>query len=753
MGSFSERALFACVLFMPGLAHAAGVDDVRRELEQVSMSLAELEQRILIPELLESSHRLTTRLNDGQLLYLMKDYDRAAMLLLDVVDNPKNRAHPAYRDAVYYLAESLYELRNFRPAQSYFVEVSSIGNLDQKQQAVARLLEIALETRDAASAQLYLAKAGELALASPEPALFYAIAKYHYRTGDYAEALLLFDRVPEAHALGRQALYFGAVALVRLNKLSEAGERFGRSMGTEESIADSKDQTQAEIGALSRLALARLFYEQGRFKEAVEAYETLPKDSKSFDKAISESVWISIKEQNFEAAVRKLEILLIAQPSVLRGPDARLLQGRLLTMLGRHDESTLAFQEVLYEFGPIQGEMRTTVQAHPGGLDGHFNDVIGKNLSAFDLNTFLPAKAAEFAGTNAEADRALVLVSDLGQQGRDLKDARTTIERLDVALKAPNRLEIFPHLHDGALRAYEARARLTEARALLDNVAGAALGRDAEYAKVRAARLAAAARYGQAPHTVQAFKNRDKRVDTQIRDLDREAFVLSVEIRGLEAQLAAVSKFVSDVAEDKGGSGREPVVYAQVQRELDQARDLRIEYERLTQALELARITVGINDAASAEDEKLRITYAEALAAEERLLAARGQAIASPERQRISELDARAVDISNRVTGIADEKILDFGRLVEREKQNVASFGDELVGYQGETESMGGKIAARNFMAIYDRINAVVLEADVGIVDIAWKQKQDQTQLIAKTRSRQRDEVETIESKIKEATP
>ena len=116
MGSFSERALFACVLFMPGLAHAAGVDDVRRELEQVSMSLAELEQRILIPELLESSHRLTTRLNDGQLLYLMKDYDRAAMLLLDVVDNPKNRAHPAYRDAVYYLAESLYELRNFRPA-------------------------------------------------------------------------------------------------------------------------------------------------------------------------------------------------------------------------------------------------------------------------------------------------------------------------------------------------------------------------------------------------------------------------------------------------------------------------------------------------------------------------------------------------------------------------------------------------------------------------------------------------------------
>jgi hypothetical protein len=44
-----------------------------------------------------------------------------------------------------------------------------------------------------------------------------------------------------------------------------------------------------------------------------------------------------------------------------------------------------------------------------------------------------------------------------------------------------------------------------------------------------------------------------------------------------------------------------------------------------------------------------------------------------------------------------------------------------------------------------------VLEADVGLVDIAWKQKQDQSKAIADARARERAEIEALNALVKEA--
>lgn len=156
-----RRALQACAFFLGVPAFAADLSGARIDLGHVEDTLSNLERRFLVPEMMERSNRLTARLNDGQLLFIMKDYDRAAMALLDVVDDPKNRAHPAYRDALFYLAESLFALRNYRPAAQYYAEVSTSGTPGQRQQSVARLLEIALATHDAAAAQTYLARAGD----------------------------------------------------------------------------------------------------------------------------------------------------------------------------------------------------------------------------------------------------------------------------------------------------------------------------------------------------------------------------------------------------------------------------------------------------------------------------------------------------------------------------------------------------------------------------------------------------------------
>jgi hypothetical protein len=100
---------------------------------------------------------------------------------------------------------------------------------------------------------------------------------------------------------------------------------------------------------------------------------------------------------------------------------------------------------------------------------------------------------------------------------------------------------------------------------------------------------------------------------------------------------------------------------------------------------------------------------------------------------------------------LADDRILDIRRQVDRERANVGRYDTQLAAYQGETESLGGKIAARSFLNVKARIDAVVLEADVGLVDIAWKQKQDQSKAIADARARERAEIEALNALLKEA--
>jgi hypothetical protein len=365
----------------------------------------------------------------------------------------------------------------------------------------------------------------------------------------------------------------------------------------------------------------------------------------------------------------------------------------------------------------------------------------------------LPPKAAEFAGPDMDADRAVTLVGDLAQEKRDLDEAERTVERLDALLDAPNRVEVFPNLLEGVLQAIEARASLAAARVtLIDTAATEALLVDPDYARLREARKGWEARYAEIPRTAQALKARDKQVDGQLRELDKAGFALNVQIHGLEAQLAAIEKFVEDTVEVRGNTGGEKAVYLQISRELTEARALRDEYEQLSRTIEVARLKVGVNDEASSEDEKVRQQLSQALDAEEAFLSSRGRAVPTAERARISALEARALVFLQKSGAVVDEKVAELKRQVERERQSLKGYTVELAGYQGETESLGGKIAARSFRTVLERVDAVVLEADVGTVDIAWKQKQDMSKLIADTRAKEREELDTMDRELKEAT-
>jgi len=159
-------------------AHAGpAVDDaaVQAELNALTAEVEALEPTYLAAAALERRYQFTARLSDGQLFFLTGDYDRAAMVLLDLATNPSSQTHPAYRDALYYLAESLYLTRNYKASAGWFDHVAERGDLAQRQHAVARQLEIALRLGDGPAAERALNRARVLLDSTADSTLRYPV--------------------------------------------------------------------------------------------------------------------------------------------------------------------------------------------------------------------------------------------------------------------------------------------------------------------------------------------------------------------------------------------------------------------------------------------------------------------------------------------------------------------------------------------------------------------------------------------------
>lgn len=743
--------LGALLICASGTARA-DIEDVRAEVQKAEAVVAELETRYLKPALLERDHRITARISNGQVFYLTGDYERASMVLLDVAERAGARSHPGYREALFYLADSLFKLRNFNAATRWFEEVAQRGTAEQKERAIGRLLEIAVAVRDEAAAARYLAQAENALQGDADPALLYAVGKFHYRRAQHDKAVALFRRIPESHADWYRARYYAGVTLVHAGRLDDAKAEFEILITRGESSEGLNDVQVAAMDQ-ARLALGRIHYEKDAFGDAISAYAAVPRDSKVFDRALYESVWISIKQSEYEHALRKLEIQLISQPDVLRGPDARLLQGKLLLMLARFDAATKAFQEVLFEFEPMQAEMRRIMRRNQGNLVAYFNRLIGRNIANFDLSSFLPGRAAEFAGADVEADRALLLVSDLAAQRRDVDGMHRTIRRLETALAADSRIQIFPKLSEGWIKAAETRARLVVAQGeLVDELSSKVERKPKAYRRLREARKALGKRYRETPRSAVALRARGARMTDQIRRIDQDLFKLDLAIRGLEAQLAAITRFIEDRSRIAGPSEKDRRTLANVDIELGRARQLRSELETLSDTIEAERIEVGVGDYASERDEYDRRKYMAALETELEWLRARGVSTASDLLSKIRDIDLRASRYQRMAGNLVDERVAELRAIIEREKRNIGMYDADLHTYQTETETLGGAIAARNFRGVLERVDALVLEADIGLVDVAWKQKSDKSAQITRLLERQTADLEALEASYRELT-
>ena len=438
-----NRSLLAATLAfgVVGFAASARADEVDDTLKK----LIDLDQRvhIMAMELREAPPPppdvADRRVLDAQVLYSLKNYEEAATILLDVVEKyPNTRAHD---DALLLLGESLFQARDFYSARHYLQEaVAKNTGSKPEQQALQRLVEISLRTGDFDNVDSYLARLQNLPANLMEPATPYVRGKYYYYRNRLDDAAAVFASIPTTNTYYFQARYFLATIAVKKGDLASASQQYDALLKTQAPDAASRD-----VQDLSRLAIARVLYERSQFDKAIDAYLSIPRQSKYWPDALREQAWTYIKAKDWQRAYRSVNLFLLADPDVPDGPDLRILEGNLQLRMSNFYLASDTFSKVRDEFEPIHRQLNQVIvrsQTDPA----YFDNLIGKSLDKFDIGAFVPPTAAKWVKAEPEVARMMVLATDMGDMQRDLADSQKLMDRIQHVMEGKGKVGIFPDL-------------------------------------------------------------------------------------------------------------------------------------------------------------------------------------------------------------------------------------------------------------------------------------------------------------------
>jgi TolA-binding protein len=740
---------------------SARLEQVGAQLRNASENLALVETQYAGRGDPSPQAALERRFSDGEIQYLLGDWATASVLFYDLVSDRSFESSPRRPDALFYLAESLYQQGNLASARLYLRQLLTLDSSHYKE-ALSRYLDVTARLHDWGDLEPYLARArGPDGKLPPEVA--YVYAKWLLRRGDLPaeqrrqRAEEAFGQLTgEGNPLRLASLYFLGVLRVRAQDWSGAAQRFAQV--TAAKPADERDQRIIE---LAQLSLGRVLVEQGKYNEATDRYQNIREDSPNFPEALYEMAWAKVRAEDWEGAHNATDILLLVAPDSPLAPEAQILQGNLLLKLKRYNEATDTYQGVITTYAPVRDEIDGLLAVHKDPVT-YFDNLIARNENSLDVNTLLPPLAVKWASTQEDVTEAMRVVKALEAGRKGVGDGQLIAERIVRTLDERG-AEAFPGLQEGMVRAEAVANQLASAEASLNDAETEALDplfnaeERRELGSIAADQAAARTKLAKLPTTGQDISSRRQRMQARVDAVDKEAFRLGYELQSMNAMLVATEKWVVDSRRDRRNTPEDERFFQE--KMASEQRAIRALEEQVQQLRGEVQSQRGLVDTTVSGEEILRAELSAASARTAGILAGveprasgeAGQFVARAHdlRSQISTLRQRDASAQSALRERVKRKGEEVREKVVVEQKLLAGYGKDEVVVSGDARQLVGRMAYDSFRRVRHQFYDLVLKADVGVVDTAFTRKQAQTTGIQKVASQKDEELRALDEEFR----
>ena len=703
------------------------------------------------------------RFSNGEIHYLLGAYDLSALIFYDLVSTKEFESNGRYGDALYYLADSLYQLKNYLGARVYLRRVLALRS-DRYKDALRLTLDIASRLGEFNGIDDYINQARGLSGGTLPNELNYVYAKWLMKRTDVPAE----ERIPRALTIlqalstqggtvGLQASYTLGVGQVLLRKFDAAAETFKQTVAL-----PKRDAKERNIHQLALLSYGRVLFELGKFDDAAAAYQAVDSENDLFAEAQYELAWTQVRRKDLKRARDASELLLMVADGTTLEPDALILSGTLQLKLAEYKEAIETYNNVINKYAPVRDELDALLAVNKDPVR-YFEDLLARNNRTLDVSSMLGPIAAKWATTENEVAQAMLLANTLKDGRQNVADSQEIAGRILKALEERG-LEAFPLMQEGYKRAdvvdnslAQAEAAFTLAEyALLEPLLSGDERTAATAAKVDVDALAS--RLASLPKTEAELTARNQKFKNVVDSTQLVTFGSYKEIQGLQAELAAVLKYYEDTRNSIEKTPEdERLFFEQLDAERTNLQGLEDEIAKLRSQLDEEKYNA--NSVLSGE-EALRSDYLAALARlSTACQGARGRA-GGDVRGLLSSIDSGRSQIPPILQRSAEAKRILRDRVAKRgqhirdmvvtEQQLLSNYGSEVNTVSSSASNLVGSITFDSFKRVRQSFYDLVLKADVGVVDVSFTRKQDVTGKIQKLASQKDHDLKQLDDEFKD---
>jgi predicted negative regulator of RcsB-dependent stress response len=748
--------------FLLGVSVFAGLGASAQDLGDIESNVARLQSEAAALNVgfgegasLSRDLDLADRVSQAQVRMFLDQYSEAATILMEVVENRAFQSLPGWPQARYLLAEAFYLSRNFTMARGYYEDIIEAQDTHYSARAAGRVLEIALALNQ--YDQLDALYAGlQRAGSSSSPELAYVRGKALYFQGRDNDAFTALGNVAAGHVLYDRAQYFVGVLQTRAEQYDVALATFS---AIAERLRDSADEDERDIRDLATLAVGRVYYELQDFAQAELWYGRVPADSRRADVATYELAWTQIQRENIRQALQTLSMLEFVTQDERFLPESQLLRADLWMQIENYDSAVQIFERIAGEFEAADNELRSVVEGRATTTD--FFALL------FDTETAslrLPEEARPWFRSNPDMERAMNLVQDRRTARADIEESWQVIRELDTVLNGETTVGLFPefreawgHGVDVTTRTVDERRRLVELEAA--QVPGAITS--GEYQQARSARLDVERQFLQTPRSFDAISQRSTQMVEQLQDEEFDVFRTQQELEGFLDEIAAMRRILQrQVSRGERTAGQARTQAAELAELESEFRTQLSETEEIIEAVRLRQLRAQTGPGLTDSDQAVRSRYLEALARERSVLRSmRGGANLGRIDALHGQLDSVDATIQGFFTSLESrvaELTSEARTVIAEERIALTRYEQALDASESQTNLLAGEIAYAAYVDVQESFSNLTLRANLGILDVAWRQKEalsDRIDELFEERDREYQILDADFAEIRESSP
>ena len=695
----------------------------------------------------ERRYPLDRRYVDATLAYERGNLPTASVLLVDLVGNSEFQLGRDYIDALFMLGDALYRQRNHGGARRYLEKVLNTPGTKWYQNALAELVDIAVRMHRMDEVAVLAKRLDAVPPGDRKSELFYQFGRSYFAAKDNIKAQAYLEQVSVGDARWPAARFYLGAVLVAQGRNDDAITEYKRV--AEAGVAaqnDPKRKFDATVTDYVNIALGRLLLNKKKYDEAVQYYLAIERNSPIFEEALFELAATYVANNQPKRAIEVLDVLLLTVSDDNVAVQAAVLRGRINMLDKQYDKADAAYKEVVERYSAIEGELRSFASSDKN-LEQFFAWLLARGSDDYSVVRPVSERVARYVEKDEDMSRVVGLFDDMSAERADVKESAKLAATLDAALREGARLDMFPDLKDPWVRLNENQNRAVDVgRRIVEALRAQALPFLAPEDKGRAELLYEARKkleeaFGKVPHNADAYIKRQNRVANDFASLAGDVGFLKAQLANVKDQLLSVEKMLNERV--FGGEGvvlskaDEKKIREGLQNEKDELRRIYRDLEEVAVQVDVQSQTVGAGDKVSGDEAVIRQRLLAAQRAESELYVSVLQRAASGDTTGLQVARGTAEKLMGDIIvdqGIvqdrASERLVGIRKVLSQEQRNISEYQVSVRAYEDDSRSLARQVGYTLVRAAQNRLSEIILEADLGLVDVAWQRKQEKATAI-----------------------